>query len=113
MSTRREDKKRYKLYKARKQQLPASHLEVIDAVERYALRLGPATGDAIVTMLEDLIDIVEAGAKDGTSVREIVGDDPVRFAEEFLGNYPTSPWVAKEQERLASTVEVAARGSEA
>lgn len=113
MSKWRDEKKRYKRYKARKEQLPASYLEAIDAVERYALRFGPATGETVVAMLEDLIEIFEQGMKEATPVREIVGDDPVRFADEFLGGYPANSWAAKEQERLASTIEHAARRSEA
>lgn len=109
MTKWRDEKKRYRQYKARKQHLPASHHEAIDAVERYALRFGPATGETVVTMLEDLVEIFEQGVRQGTPVREIVGDDPVRFADDFLANYPANPWAAKEQLRLSHTVGHAAR----
>ena len=109
MSKWREEKKRYQQYKARKQQLPASYHEAIDAVERYALRFGPATGGAVVAMLEELIEIVEQGVREGAPVRDIVGDDPVRFADDLLRKYPANPWAAKEQQRLAHTVNHAAR----
>ncbi len=109
MAKWRDEKKRYKRYKARKEQLPASYHEAIDAVERYALRFGPATGQTVVTMLEDLVEIFELGANGGTPVREIVGDDPVHFTEDFLKNYPANPWAAKEQQRLAHTINHAAR----
>ena len=107
--TWRDERKRYKQYKARKEQLPASYLEAIDAVERYALRFGPTTGETVVTMLEDLAGIFEQGAKDGAPVRQIVGDDPVRFTEDFLENYPASPWAHREQQRLARTIHHADR----
>ena len=90
MAKWRDEKKRYKRYKARKEQLPTSYHEAIDAVERYALRFGPATGEAVVAMLDDLIEIFEVGMKDGTPVRAIVGDDPVRFTEDFLKNFPAN-----------------------
>ncbi|MDN5853706.1 MAG: DUF1048 domain-containing protein [Actinomycetia bacterium] len=109
MARWREEKKRYKRYKARKQQLPASYHEAIDAVERYALRFGPATGQTVMAMLEDLVEIFEQGARASTPVREIVGDDPVQFTEDFLKRYPTIPWAAKEQQRLAHTISHAAR----
>ena len=109
MATWRDEKKRYKQYKVRKEQLPASYVVAIDAVERYALRFGPASGDAVVTMLEDLADIFEQGARDGAPVRAIVGDDPVRFTEDFLQNYPANPWADQEQQRLAHTVNHAER----
>ena len=109
MTKWREEKKRYKQYKARKQQLPGSYHEAIDAVERYALRFGPATGDTVVTMLEDLIETFEQGLKEGAPVREIVGDDPVAFTDELLKSYPASPWAAKEQQRLDHTINHATR----
>jgi DNA-binding ferritin-like protein (Dps family) len=109
MSKWRDEKKRYKQYKARKEQLSTSYREAIDAVERYALRFGPATGDTVVTMLEDLVEIFEQGTQEGTPVREIVGDDPVQFTQDFLKNYPASPWATKEQQRLAQSMNHAAR----
>jgi DNA-binding ferritin-like protein (Dps family) len=39
-------------------------------------------------MLEDLADLFEQGAADGTPLRDVVGEDPVEFAEAFLANYP-------------------------
>src|SRR3954454_7925792 len=98
------EKRRDRQYKARVEQLPASYREAIDAVERYALRFGPATGQTVVTMLEDLAEIFEQGANDGAPIREIVGDDPVRFTEGFLTSYPARPWAGKEQQRLARTI---------
>ncbi|MGE5719857.1 MAG: ATP-binding cassette domain-containing protein, partial [Nocardioidaceae bacterium] len=52
----------------------------------------------------DLVEIFEQGTRDGTPVREIVGDDPVQFTEDFLKSYPASPRAAKEQQRLALTI---------
>ena len=109
MTKWRDEKKRYRHYKARKRQVPASYHEAVDAVERYALRFGSAAGETVVTMLEDLVEIFEQGLREGTPVREIVGVDPVQFADEFLKNYPANQWVAKEQQRLAHTVNHAAR----
>ena len=34
-------------------------------------------------MIEDLADLFERAAADGTPIREIVGDDPVEFVETF------------------------------
>ena len=108
MAKWREEKRRYRQYKARKEQLPASHHEAIDAVERYALRFGAGTGDIVVSMLEDLVETFEQSAADGTSVAEVVGDDAVAFAETFLRGYPAGRWVEREQQRLSSGVARAA-----
>ena len=43
---------------------------------------------AWLSMLEDLADLFEQSAANGTPIREIVGDDPVEFAEAFLAELP-------------------------
>ncbi len=59
-------------------------------------------------MLNDLADLFEQSVGDGISVREVVGENPVEFAEAFLRNYPEGSWVGKERERLAKAIERAA-----
>ena len=59
-------------------------------------------------MFEDLADLFERAAADGTPIREIVGDDPVEFAEAFLRNYTEGQWIDKERERLTSAIDRAA-----
>jgi DNA-binding ferritin-like protein (Dps family) len=48
-------------------------------------------------MLEDLADLFEQGAASGTPVREIVGEDPVEFADAFLRNYPEGQWMVRSE----------------
>ncbi|MFE9577298.1 DUF1048 domain-containing protein [Nocardia sp. NPDC006044] len=38
-------------------------------------------------MFEDLLDLFEQSAADGTPIREVVGQDPVEFIEAFARNY--------------------------
>jgi DNA-binding ferritin-like protein (Dps family) len=75
------------------------------AITAYLGGLGD--GDSILSMLDDLADLFEQGAADGTPVREIVGEDPVEFGEAFLRNYPAGQWITREQERLTRAVEQA------
>ena len=85
-----EQKRRWRQYKARKEQLPASYHTAIDALERYTSYLGHGTAEGGLTMLEDLADLFEQGAANRTPVRQIVGIDPVEFADAFLRNYPVA-----------------------
>jgi DNA-binding ferritin-like protein (Dps family) len=104
-----EQKKRYRQYKARTKQLPANYRTAIDALDRYLMYFGSITrGDTLVSMLEDLADLFEQSAADGTPIREIVGEDPVEFAETFLQNYSEGQWINKERERLTSAIDRAA-----
>ena len=104
MTTWREDKRRYRQYKGRKAQLPTTHREAIDAVERYALRTGVVAAQDVVRMLEALIEVFERAAADGALVAEVTGGDPVAFAEVFLGDYRTGTWLTREQRRLADAI---------
>jgi DNA-binding ferritin-like protein (Dps family) len=102
------DKKRWRQYKARKEQLPANYRTAIDAVERYLMYSGRGDGQSWASMLEDLADLFEQSAANRTPIREIVGEDPVEFVEAFVQNYPEGQWRAREQERLTSAIEGAA-----
>jgi DNA-binding ferritin-like protein (Dps family) len=101
-----EQKRHYRRYKARMEALPASYRTAVAAFERYTNYLG-GLGDAvsILSMLDDLADLFERAAADGTPVREIVGEDPVEFAEAFLRNYPAGRWIVRERERLTQAIE--------
>jgi len=100
-----DQKRRYRQYKARTKQLPASYRAAIEALERYMQYFGPGTGDGVVSMLEDLADLFEESAANDTPIRAVVGEDPVEFAEAFLRNYPEGSWVRREQERLTTAID--------
>ena len=102
------DKKRWRAYKARKEQLPPNYRAALDAVERYTNYRGPGTADAGASLLEDLVDVFEQAAASGTSIRDVVGDDPVEFAEGFIRNYADASWLRKEQDRLTRAIDEAA-----
>jgi DNA-binding ferritin-like protein (Dps family) len=98
------DKRRWREYKARTRQLPENYRTAIDALERYLMYFGPADGDSAASMFEDLADLFEQAAADGTPIREIVGEDPVEFVEAFLQNYSKGGWVTRERERLVNAI---------
>ncbi len=103
------DKKRWREYKARTKQLPANYRAAIEALERYLTYFGAITkGDVLMSMLEDLADLFEQSAANGTPIRAIVGDDPVEFAETFLRNYAEGQWINKERARLTEAIDRAA-----
>jgi DNA-binding ferritin-like protein (Dps family) len=100
-----EAKKRWRAYKARVQQLPPSYRTAVEGVERYLMYTGPGDGGQLIQMVDDLADLFERAAADGTPVRTIVGDDPVEFAEAFKNNYGLGSWLSKEQRRLTDAIE--------
>ena len=100
------DKRRWRAYKARVRQLPENYRMAVDAIERYLMHFVPVDGDRAVSQFEDLADLFERGAADGTPIRAIVGDDPAEFAETFAQNYTKGGYVPdRARERLISAIE--------
>jgi len=109
-----EQKKQYRQAKARLDALPEPYRTAASAVNRYLMYYGGVTdGDTIVQMFLDLADLWERAAVDGTPLRDIVGDDPVAFAETFAQAYNGRQWIDKERARLTQAIEEAERGEPA
>lgn len=103
------DKRRWRAYKVRVEGLPSAYRIAVEGIERYLMYTGPSDGDNLTKMLEDLADLFEENAVAGATIREIVGDDPVEFAEEFKRNYGLGSWLDNEQQRLAAAIASAER----
>jgi DNA-binding ferritin-like protein (Dps family) len=101
-------KRRWRAYKARVRQLPASYRTAVEGIERYLMHFGPVDGDSAASLLEDVADLFERAAADATPIREIVGADPVEFVEALVGNYEKGGYVARERNRLSRAIERAA-----
>jgi DNA-binding ferritin-like protein (Dps family) len=105
-----EQKKQYKQGKARIDALPEPYVTAAKAMHRYFMYYGGITdGDTLITMFSDLADLWERAAADEMPVREIVGEDPVDFAEIFAQAYGGKQWIDKERARLTKAIEDAER----
>lgn len=105
-----EQKKQYKQAKARIDGLPEPYRTAAQALHRYFMYYGGITeGDTLVTMFVDLADLFERAATDRVPLREIVGDDPVEFAETFAQAYGGTRWIDKERARLVTAIDDAER----
>jgi len=109
-----EQKKQYRQYRARLEALPEPYNAVAKAVQRYFMYNGGVEdGDTLVTMMGDFVDLWEGAAADGTPVRDIVGENPVEFAEAFAEAYTGKRWIDKERARLNAAVDAAETKQEA
>lgn len=103
------EKKRWREYKARVKKLPEPYRGAVEAFERYLMISGGISdGESAASLLENLADLFEQSAADGTPIREIVGEDPLEFIEAFIRNYPQGDWRVRERQRLISAIDVAA-----
>ncbi|MFI8449147.1 DUF1048 domain-containing protein [Streptomyces erythrochromogenes] len=104
-------KKRWWAYRARVKELPEGHRAAVEAIERCLMHFVPTDGDSNAAMFEDLADLFEQAAADGTSIRAIVGADPVEFLGTFAQNYSEGGYVpARARKQLAEAI---ARAEEA
>ena len=102
------DKRRWRAYKARTRQLPENYRTAVDAIERYLMFFGAVDGDSAASLFEDVADLFEQAAADGTPIRDIVGEDPVEFVDALVRNYSQGGYVTRERERLVSGIARAA-----
>ncbi len=102
------DKRRWRHYRARVRALPETYRTAVDAIERYLMHFGAVDGDSAASIFEDVADLFEQAAADGTPIREIVGEDPVEFVEALIQNYEKGGYVAREQKRLIDAINRAA-----
>ncbi|WP_405016210.1 DUF1048 domain-containing protein [Kitasatospora sp. NBC_00070] len=102
-------KKRWRAYKARVKELPGGYRTAVEAIERHLMHFVPTDGDSNAAMFEDLADLFEQAAVNGTPIREVVGEDPVDFVEEFARNYSEGGYVpARARKQLIEELERAA-----
>ncbi len=106
-----EQKKQYKQYQRRLEALPEPYKTAAKAVQRYLMYAGGVVdGETLVTMNGDLVELWERAAADGTPVRDIVGENPAEFAEDFARAYTGTQWIDKERARLNKAIDDAERG---
>lgn len=99
------EKRRWWEYKARVRKLPVNYRTAVEAFERYMMYFGSEDADSVCLMFEDLADLFEQSAADGTPIREVVGEEPVEFIEAFLRNYPEGEWRYRERKRLTGAID--------
>jgi DNA-binding ferritin-like protein (Dps family) len=102
------NKRRWRQYRARVRELPPNYREAVEGIQRYLMYFGAADGDTANSLFEDVADLFERAAADGTPIREIVGDDPVEFVDALIRNYRAGGYVERERQRLIRTIGEAA-----
>ncbi|WP_405834220.1 DUF1048 domain-containing protein [Streptomyces sp. NBC_00105] len=102
-------KKRWRAYKARVKELPGNYRTAVEAIERYLMHFVPTDADSNASMFDDLADLFEQAVADDTPIRDIVGDDPVEFADTFAQNYSDGGYVpARARKQLTEDIDRAA-----
>ncbi|MDO9484845.1 MAG: DUF1048 domain-containing protein [Actinomycetota bacterium] len=98
------DKRRWRQYKARVRELPENYRIAVEGIERYLMHFGVMDADNACSLFEDVADLFEQAAADGTPIHEIVGSDPVEFVDALVRNYDKGGYVSREQQRLNDAI---------
>jgi DNA-binding ferritin-like protein (Dps family) len=69
------------------------------------MHFGPVDGDSAASVFEDVADLFEQAAADGTPIRQLVGEDPVEFVDALVRNYAKGGYVDRERQRLVDAIE--------
>lgn len=102
-------KRRWRQYQARVKQLPPNYHMAVEAIQQCLMHFVPTDGDSNASMFEDLADLFERAAADGTPIHEIVGENPVEFVEAFADNYSEGGFVpARARMQLTAAIARAA-----
>ncbi|EUJ25459.1 hypothetical protein MFLO_15396 [Listeria floridensis FSL S10-1187] len=95
-------KKRYKDYKKAKQNLPEHYKKALDALEKYMWNF--ARGENFMVVLEGVLHLFEESSIDNVPVTDILGTDPVEFADSIMAQYPEELWIIKSQDKLREDI---------
>lgn len=92
------DKQRYHQYKAEKQQLPSEYRQALDALEKYMYNF--AGNNGFMEVLYQTLELFTESAANRVPVKQVIGNDPVIFANNLMAQYPDNLWFAKMQNNL-------------
>ncbi|RKD75954.1 DNA-binding ferritin-like protein (Dps family) [Sinobaca qinghaiensis] len=98
----RQDKRDYRAYQKRVNELPEDYRSAMKAVEKYMWHY--AKGAGMFVILKNILEMFENSADDGLSVNEVVGNDIAGFADAILAEYPEETWMNKSRNELRNSV---------
>ena len=98
----KEDKRKYREYQKRVDNLPADYSFVYRKLVDYMFRFIGGDGTDMTGLCSGLLEMFEAGAADGKPVRDIIGDDPAAFCDELIRSAKT--WTDKWRSGLNESI---------
>lgn len=99
------DKKRYKQFQKDTVLLPPAYAQTLQALEKYIWNF--AKSGHIMVALEEMLHMFQESAAEQVPVQNVVGADPVEFAENIMANYPDDLWLIKYRQQLRQRVKEA------
>lgn len=98
-----QEKKDYRDYKNRVNQLPEQYKKAMNAIEKYMWNY--AKGSGMFEHIKGILEMFESGVSEGLTVREVVGNDLADFADGIIAEIPEETWIHDMRKKLRSTLE--------
>ena len=92
------DKKAYKEFKTEVAKLPQDYQVAFNSLQKYMWNFGKGEGFQIV--FDDLLHLFQESAMENIPLKDVIGEDPVEFADELMAQYPDELWIIKMQNKL-------------
>ena len=99
-----ESNREYKQQMARAKALPEDYRYVFKKIQDHMWNFAAGSGDDMMKIHYDLIELFEEGAANGRAVLEVTGEDVAAFCDELLKSAKTytEDWRAKLNREIAS-----------
>lgn len=97
-----EEKREYRAYQKRIQQLPEPHKKAMAAIDRYMWTF--VKGSGMLHYLKNILEMFEESVREGLSVQDVVGHDIAEFADSLLAEFPEETWMDKERKKLRNSM---------
>lgn len=94
----RAEKQEYRRYKRAIKQLPPRYQAAMTALDKYMWSF--AGDDQFIHAMWDVLQIFQESSLEHVAVSDIVGADPVAFAQDIMDNYADHLWINKSQTKL-------------
>ncbi|MGR3742015.1 DUF1048 domain-containing protein [Companilactobacillus sp. DQM5] len=92
------DKKAYKEFKAEIKKLPKEYQIAFNSLQSYMWNFWG--DDNFQEAFDELLHLFQESSMDNIPIKDIVGDDPVKFADELMSQYSDHLWIIKIQNKL-------------
>lgn len=96
------DKQRYHQFQRDVAALPQPYAATLQALEKYMWNF--AKGEGFMDALEAILHLFQESAADQVPVTQVIGDDPVKFCDDIMAQYPNDLWLITYQNRLRQQV---------
>lgn len=97
-----QEKKDYREYKDRVNQLPQDYSKVMKGIEKYMWSY--AKDAKMFEHIQSVLEMFENGASEGLPISNVIGEDVVTFADNILAEIQEDTWMYDMRKKLRNVL---------